>query len=170
MQLSEEQIMISDMAGAFSNDQLRPNAEKWDREKMLDRSVLKAMAELGFAGIYTKKEFGGSSLSRLDAVLIFEQLSRGCISHASFLSIHNMATWMVDTFGDDELRAKYVPELTQANKIISYCLTEPGGRFRCGEFKNESRARRRSLRLEWIESVYLGRRVFRCVSGHGANV
>lgn len=126
MQLNEEQLMIFDMAGEFSKDQLRPNAEKWDREKFLDRSMLKAMAELGFAGIYTGEQHGGSGLSRLDAVLIFEQLSRGCVSHASFLSIHNMATWMVDTFGDDELRGKFVPEFTQANKIVSYCLTEPG--------------------------------------------
>ena len=126
MQLTDEQVMIAEMAGSFSNDQLRPNASKWDREAFLDRSVLKAMAELGFAGIYTTEEHGGSGLTRLDAVLIFEQLSRGCISHASFLSIHNMATWMIDTFGDDELRAKYVPDFTQANKIVSYCLTEPG--------------------------------------------
>lgn len=126
MQLTEEQVMISEMAGAFSNDQLRPNAEKWDREKFLDRDVLIAMAELGFGGIYTQEEHGGSGLSRLDAVLIFEQLSRGCVSHASFLSIHNMATWMVDSFGDDNLRAKFVPEFTQARKIVSYCLTEPG--------------------------------------------
>ena len=84
MQLTDEQVMIAEMAGSFSNDQLRPNASKWDREAFLDRSVLKAMAELGFAGIYTTEEHGGSGLTRLDAVLIFEQLSRGCISHASF--------------------------------------------------------------------------------------
>lgn len=126
MTLSEEQLMIVDMAASYSSDQLRPNAEKWDREKHMDRPVLRAMAELGFGGIYTREEHGGSALGRWDAVLIFEQLSKGCVSHASFLSIHNMATWMVDAFGDDNLRRRFVPKLTQAELIASYCLTEPG--------------------------------------------
>lgn len=126
MQLSEEQQMIVDMAASFSADQLRPNAERWDRDGHMDRGILVALAELGFGGIYTKEEYGGTGLSRLDAVLIFEQLSKGCVSHASFLSIHNMATWMVDAFGDDELRARFVPKLTKAELIASYCLTEPG--------------------------------------------
>lgn len=118
--------MIAEMAESFSIDQLRPNAERWDREKVLSRDALKAMAELGFAGIYTREEHGGSGLGRFDAVLIFEQLSKGCVSHASFLSIHNMATWMVDQFGSDDLRARFVPKLTQADLVASYCLTEPG--------------------------------------------
>ena len=126
MYLTEEQSMIVEMAAAFSADRLRPNAESWDRNKHMDRPVLQAMAELGFGGIYTSEEHGGSGLGRLDAVLIFEQLSKGCVSHASFLSIHNMATWMIDTFGDDELRARYVPKLISAELIASYCLTEPG--------------------------------------------
>ena len=126
MQLSQEQTMIFDMAGAFSRERLRPHAALWDREERLDREVLQALAALGFGGIYTQEEHGGSGLSRLDAVLIFEQLSRGCVSHAAFLSIHNMATWMVDRFADDALRAKFVPKLTQAELLASYCLTEPG--------------------------------------------
>lgn len=126
MRLSEQQNMIAEMAESFSIDQLRPNAERWDREKVLSRDALKAMAELGFAGIYTREEHGGSGLGRFDAVLIFEQLSKGCVSHASFLSIHNMATWMVDQFGSDDLRARFVPKLTQADLVASYCLTEPG--------------------------------------------
>ena len=126
MAYTEEQQMIVDLAGSFSADQLRPNAARWDREKTLDRGVLEALAELGFGGIYTSEEHGGTGLSRLDAVLIFEQLSRGCISHAAFLSIHNMATWMVDTFAGAELRAQYVPKLVSAELICSYCLTEPG--------------------------------------------
>jgi len=126
MMLSDEQKMIQDMARSFATDKLRPNAERWDREKHMDRPVLQELAELGFGGIYTRDQHGGSGLSRLDAVLIFEQLSRGCVSHASFLSIHNMATWMVDTFGDDKLRAKYVAKLAAAELIASYCLTEPG--------------------------------------------
>ncbi len=126
MKLSEEQTMIAEMAQSFSRDQLRPNAERWDREKAMDRSVLKSLADLGFGGIYAGEEHGGSGLGRLDAVLIFEQLSKGCVSHAAFLSIHNMVTWMVDRFGADDLRAKYLPKMTQADLIASYCLTEPG--------------------------------------------
>ena len=125
MSLSEEQTLITDMAGAFAREQMRPHAERWDREKMLDRPTLEALADLGFGGVYSTVEHGGSGLGRMDAVLIFEQLSRGCISHATFLSIHNMATWMVDRFADEQLRAKYVPKLTSVELIASYCLTEP---------------------------------------------
>lgn len=105
---------------------MRPHAERWDREKMLDLPTLGALAELGFGGIYADVKHGGSGLGRLDAVLIFEQLSQGRISHATFLSIHNMVTWMVDTFAVEKLRAKYVPKLTRAELIASYCLTESG--------------------------------------------
>ncbi len=140
MQLSEEQTMIADMASAFSKDRLRPNASAWEREERLDRDTLKALAELGFGGIYTGEEHGGSGLGRLDAVLIFEQLSKGCVSHASFLSIHNMATWMVDRFGDAELRAKYIPQLTRADLIASYCLTEPGAGSDAASLKTSATA------------------------------
>ena len=126
MILTEEQTLIADMAQNFAADQLRPHAERWDREKMLDRGVLEALSELGFGGIYAQEEYGGSGLNRLDAVLIFEQLSKGCVSHATFLSIHNMAAWMVDRFGGSSLRETYVPSLVSGQKIASYCLTEPG--------------------------------------------
>lgn len=126
MNLTEEQTLITDMAAAFAADQLKPNAERWDREKNLDRNTLAALGELGFGGIYTTEQFGGSGLSRFDAVLIFEQLSKGCISHATFLSIHNMATWMVDRFGSEKLRGRLIPKFAAAELIVSYCLTEPG--------------------------------------------
>lgn len=124
--LTDEQNMIVDMAYGFSVERLRPNAARWDEEGQMDRSVFEALCELGFGGIYAQEEHGGSALGRLDAALIFEQLSRGCISHAAFLSIHNMATWMIDKFADDALRQKYVPDLTAGRKLASYCLTEPG--------------------------------------------
>jgi len=139
MPFSEEQILIQDMAGAFARDRLRPKAAQWEAEGTLDRDVLEALAELGFAGIYTQTEYGGSGLSRFDAVLIFEQLSKGCISHASFLSIHNMAAWMVDRFSETELREKYVPDLTAGNKIASYCLTEPGAGSDAASLKTSAR-------------------------------
>ncbi len=125
-QLTEEQTLIQDMARAFGDAELAPNAEKWDLEKFLDRSVFEKAAELGFMGIYTQEEHGGTALSRLDSALVFEQLARGDISHTAMMTIHNMATWMIDRFGSDELRAKYVPKLTAAEYIASYCLTEPG--------------------------------------------
>lgn len=124
--LNEDQIAITQLAESFSRARLRPNAARWDHEKTLDRGTLGELGSLGFGGIYAQEQFGGSGLGRLDAVLIFEALSKGCVSHAAFLSIHNMATWMVDRFGDAGLRARFVPKLASAEMIVSYCLTEPG--------------------------------------------
>ncbi len=126
MLLNDEQVMIQDLARKFAFEELRPHSARWDREGNMDRSVLEALCGLGFGGIYTTEEHGGSGLTRLDAVLIFEQLSRGDVSHASFLSIHNMATWMIDRYAEAELRAQYVPRLVTGELIASYCLTEPG--------------------------------------------
>ena len=125
-QPTEEQTLITDMARQFAAAELAPNAEKWDREKFLDRDVFRKAAELGFLGIYTSEDYGGSALSRLDSALVFEQLAAGDISHTAMMTIHNMATWMVDRYADDDLRAKYVPRLTAGELIASYCLTEPG--------------------------------------------
>ncbi len=125
-QLTEEQTLIQDTASQFSDNELAPNAEKWDHEKFLDRAVFEKAAELGFMGIYTQEEHGGTALSRLDSALVFEQLARGDVSHTAMMTIHNMATWMIDRFASDELRAKYVPRLVTAELIASYCLTEPG--------------------------------------------
>ena len=125
-QPTEEQTLITDMARQFAATELAPNAEKWDREKFLDRNIFKKAAELGFLGIYTSDEHGGSALSRLDSALVFEQLAAGDVSHTAMMTIHNMATWMIDRYADDALRAKYVPRLTAGELIASYCLTEPG--------------------------------------------
>ena len=124
--LSEEQALIQDMARQFSDAELAPHSSKWDEEKYLDRSVFTKAAELGFMGIYTGEEHGGTALSRLDSALVFEQLARGDVSHTAMITIHNMATWMVDRYGDDNVREKFVPSLTAGNLIASYCLTEPG--------------------------------------------
>jgi alkylation response protein AidB-like acyl-CoA dehydrogenase len=125
-QLTEEQTLIQDMARQFSDAELAPNAAKWDEDKFLDRAVFAKAAELGFMGIYISEEHGGTGLSRLDSALVFEQLARGDVSHTAMITIHNMATWMIDRYGDDALRAKYVPRLTAGELIASYCLTEPG--------------------------------------------
>ena len=125
-QLTEEQILIQDMARSFSESELAPFSAKWDEEKFLDRNVFLKAAELGFMGIYTSEDYGGTALSRLDCALVFEQLAAGDISHTAMITIHNMATWMIDRYSTDEIRKKYVPGLTAGDLIASYCLTEPG--------------------------------------------
>lgn len=125
VELTEDQNMIVETARAFAHERLRPNAARWEEEG-LDRGVLQELAQLGFAGIYVGEEHGGSGLTRHDAALIFEELSRGCVATAAFLSIHNMCSWMIDSFGSAEQRAEWLPKLTSMEKIASYCLTEPG--------------------------------------------
>mgnify|MGYP001193201778 CR=1 FL=1 len=124
-ELSEDQRLIAETARAFALERLRPNAARWEKDG-LDRGVLVELASLGFAGIYVGEEHGGSGLTRLDAALIFEELSRGCVATAAFLSIHNMCAWMIDAFGDEGQRSKWLPRLTGMQTIASYCLTEPG--------------------------------------------
>ncbi len=126
MALSDEQRMIQEAAHRFASEQMRPFAGVWDEKKHFPVEVLREAAGLGFAAIYCQEAHGGSGLSRLDGVLIFEQLSRGCIATAAFLSIHNMCTWMVDRFGSAEQRAHWVPRMASMDLINSYCLTEPG--------------------------------------------
>ena len=123
--LNEEQIAIQDMAQGFAAEKLAPYAMQWDEEKHFPIDTLREMAALGFAGIYLREDHGGAGLSRLDAALIFEALSGGCTSTAAYMTIHNMASWMIDSFGSAEQRAKYLPRLTSMEWIASYCLTEP---------------------------------------------
>lgn len=125
-QLSEEQTAIFETAQNFAMDEIAPHAGKWEREGAIPRAFLKQAGELGFGGIYVSEEHGGSGLSRLDAALIFEALSKGCPSVAAFISIHNMCAWMIDRFGSGALREKFLPALCSFEKVASYCLTEPG--------------------------------------------
>nr|MEA2797156.1 hypothetical protein [Phenylobacterium sp.] len=124
--LTDDQRAIEDAARAFAAAELAPHSARWDAEKHFPVDVLKKAAELGFAGLYVQEDVGGSALSRLDASIVFEQLSYGDVSTAAFISIHNMASWMIDRFGSDELRRRYLPRLTTMELIASYCLTEPG--------------------------------------------
>jgi alkylation response protein AidB-like acyl-CoA dehydrogenase len=124
--LTEDQRAIWDAASAFAAAELAPHSARWDEEKIFPVDVLRQAASLGFAGIYVREDVGGSGLGRLDASLIFEALSHGDVSTAAFLSIHNMASWMIDRFGSDDLRQRYLPRLTSMELIASYCLTEPG--------------------------------------------
>lgn len=124
--LTDDQSLLVDTANRFADEHLAPNAGEWDETHHFPVDVLKQLAGLGFAGIYTGEEHGGSGLSRLDAALIFEALARGCVATSAYLSIHNMVTWMVDGFGTADQRAKWVPGLTRMEWLASYCLTEPG--------------------------------------------
>ncbi|MEZ5986636.1 MAG: acyl-CoA dehydrogenase family protein [Hyphomonas sp.] len=123
---SDEQLMIRDMARKFAEEELLPHSEEWDQTSHFPVDVIRSAAELGFASIYVKEDVGGAGLTRTDAVLIFEQLAYGDVSTAAFISIHNMASWMIDTFGSDAQRQEWLPKLTSMELIASYCLTEPG--------------------------------------------
>ncbi|MES2035430.1 MAG: isobutyryl-CoA dehydrogenase [Pseudomonadota bacterium] len=124
--LNDDQRAIQEMAQAFARDEMAPHSAKWDEDKHFPVDVLRAAAGLGFAGIYVRDDLGGSGLTRLDASIIFEALSYGDVPTAAYLTIHNMASWMIDRFGSEELRQRWLPRLTSMELIASYCLTEPG--------------------------------------------
>jgi alkylation response protein AidB-like acyl-CoA dehydrogenase len=124
--LTDDQRAIQDAARQFAEAELAPHSAEWDETKHFPVDVMRHAAEMGFCGIYTGEEHGGMALGRVEAALIFEELSRGDVSTAAFISIHNMAAWMIDKFGSNDLRARYVPRLTTMELIASYCLTEPG--------------------------------------------
>ena len=125
-ELSEDQAAFRDVARQFSDRQLAPNAADWDANKIFPKDVIKAAGELGFCGLYCPESAGGLGLSRLDSSIILEQLSMGCTSTTAFISIHNMATWMVTEFGSTELVEAIAPGLIAGEQLASYCLTEPG--------------------------------------------
>ncbi|MGB0794539.1 MAG: acyl-CoA dehydrogenase family protein [Candidatus Puniceispirillaceae bacterium] len=124
--LSEEQQAIFDMAHDFAQHAIAPHALAWDEQAILPRDVLEASAELGLASIYVPEEHGGSGLNRLEASLIFEALAMACPTVSAYLSIHNMISWMVSSFGDELVRERYLADLCSMKKIGAYCLTEPG--------------------------------------------
>jgi hypothetical protein len=124
--LTEDQRAVEDAARRFSTDRLAPFAAEWDAKEHFPVDTLREAAALGFAGIYVKSDVGGSEMTRLDAAIIMEELSAGCTSTAAFISIHNMASWMIDRFGSEEQRKRFLPKLVTMEKIASYCLTEPG--------------------------------------------
>jgi alkylation response protein AidB-like acyl-CoA dehydrogenase len=124
--LTADQTAIRDMVKSFAADRLAPFALQWEEERTIPRAVLKAAAELGLAAIAVREDHGGSGLSRVDSVLIFEELSYGDPVVATFLSIHNACTWMIDTYGTEEQRRTWLPRLCAMDVIASFCLTEPG--------------------------------------------
>src|SRR6202142_3099884 len=124
--LTEEQRAFQATARQFAREQMMPQARDWDENETFPVEALRQAAALGFGGIIVKEDVGGSALSRLDAALIFEELAQGCTSTAAYISIHNMAAWMIDSFGGHAVRCKFLPKLCRVGLLASYCLTEPG--------------------------------------------
>ena len=158
--LDADQQAIQDAARAFAEAELAPHSAQWDETHHFPVDVMRRAAQLGFAAIYVGEEHGGSGLGRLDAAIIFEELARGDVSTAAFLSIHNMATWMIDRFGSEDLRRRYVPRMTTMELIGSYCLTEPGS-------GSDAAAMRTSARLDGDHYVLNGSKAF--ISGAGVS-
>lgn len=125
-ELSEEQTALREMAASFATEELAPHAAEWDGTKHFPIETLRKAGSLGLGAIYAREDVGGSGLGRLDAALIFEALATGCPTVAAYISIHNMCTWMIDRFGSDEQRQRWIPGLAAMELLASYCLTEPG--------------------------------------------
>ena len=159
-QLTEDQIAIQDMARKFTADRITPFAAQWDEDHHYPVEVWKAAGELGFGAIYVSEESGGIGLGRIEAALIMEAMAYGCPSTSAYISIHNMAAWMLDTFGGDELKARYLPDLVSMEKLASYCLTEPGS-------GSDAAALKTTARLDGDHYVLNGTKQF--ISGGGVN-
>jgi alkylation response protein AidB-like acyl-CoA dehydrogenase len=159
-QLTDDQLAIQDMARKFTADAITPFAAEWDEKAHFPRDVIKQAAELGFAAIYVSEESGGIGLGRLEAALIMEAMAYGCPATSAFISIHNMAAWMIDCFGSAEVKAKFLPGLVTMERIASYCLTEPGS-------GSDAAALKTSARLEGDYYVVNGTKQF--ISGAGVN-
>lgn len=154
--LSEEQTAIYDMAKAFGEDHIAPFAQAWEKEGSIPRALWPKLAELGFGGLYVSEENGGSGLSRLDATLVFEALSRACPAVAAFLSIHNMCAAMIDKFGSSELQNKYLASAVSMETFFSYCLTEPGSGSDAAALKTRAETTDQGYRLTGTKAFISG--------------
>ena len=137
--LNADQVAIRDMARAFASDRLAPHAIEWDGEKHFPVAELREAALLGMGGIYIRDDVGGSGLTRFDAALIFESLAQGCPTVAAYISIHNMVAWVIDAYGSQEQRARWVPALCRMDKLASYCLTEPNAGSDAAALKTQAK-------------------------------
>ncbi len=160
LDLTEDQLAIQDMARKFTADAITPYAAQWDEEHHFPRDVIKAAGELGFGSIYVSEANGGIGLGRLEAALIMEAMAYGCPATSSFISIHNMSTWMIDCFGGDEIKARFLPQLVSMEKVASYCLTEPGS-------GSDAAALKTTAKLDGDHYVVNGTKQF--ISGGGVN-
>lgn len=158
--LTDDQLAIQEMARRFTADAITPFAAQWDEDHSFPRETIKAAAELGFAAIYVSEESGGIGLGRLEAALIMEAMAYGCPGTSAFISIHNMSSWMIDRFGGDEIKGRYLPGLVTMDTIASYCLTEPGS-------GSDAAALRTTAKLEGDHYVVNGTKQF--ISGGGVS-
>lgn len=156
--LNEDQIAFVELAKQFSDAELLPNAAKWDAEHIFPKAVMKKAGELGFCGLYSPEDAGGMGLSRLDSALIFEQLSMGCTATTAMLTIHNMATWMISTWGTQSVKTKWCDALVMGEQLASYCLTEPGA-------GSDAASLRTSAKSDGDDYVINGSKMF--ISGAG---
>lgn len=137
--LNEDQRAFQDMARAFAKAEMAPHAAEWDEKKIFPKELFAKAGELGFCGLYSPEEVGGLNLSRLDTAIIIEELAGGCTSTAAFISIHNMATWMIASWGQEALKAEWCELLTQGQKLASYCLTEPSAGSDAGSLRTTAK-------------------------------
>ena len=158
--ITDDQREIQELARRFTADRITPYAGEWDEQHIFPRETIKAAAELGFAAIYVSEESGGINLGRLEAALIMEAMAYGCPATSAFISIHNMASWMIDRFGSAEVKARYLPDLVTMETMASYCLTEPGS-------GSDAAALKTSARLDGDHYVVNGSKQF--ISGAGEN-
>ncbi|MGE5721389.1 MAG: acyl-CoA dehydrogenase family protein [Sphingomonadales bacterium] len=158
--LTEEQRQIQELARQFTADAIVPHAAEWDEKHIFPRDTIRQAAELGFGAIYVSEDCGGIGLGRLEAALVMEAMAYGCPSTSAFISIHNMAAWMIDRFGTDALKGKYLPSMVTMERMGSYCLTEPGSGSDAAALKT------RAVR-EGDHYVVTGSKAF--ISGGGEN-
>jgi|TARA_B100002051_G_C16679947_1_gene609206 alkylation response protein AidB-like acyl-CoA dehydrogenase len=157
--LNSDQKHYRDLAKSFSDKELKPNAAEWDKEAFFPKDTLKKAGELGFLSLYVDTNLGGMGLGRLDASIVFEQLAQGCTSTTAFMTIHNMAIWMISKFGSEELKTEWFPQLSSGEKLASYCLTEPGS-------GSDSASLRTTAKKDGDNFILNGSKAF--ISGSGA--
>ena len=158
-ELNSDQKHYRDLAKSFSDKELKPNAGEWDKEAFFPKKTLMKAGELGFLSLYVDTNLGGMGLGRLDASIVFEQLAQGCTSTTAFMTIHNMAIWMVSKFGSEELKTEWFPQLSSGEKLASYCLTEPGS-------GSDSASLRTTAKKDGDNFILNGSKAF--ISGSGA--
>ena len=157
--LNSDQNNYRDLAKSFSDKELKPYAAEWDKEAFFPKETLMKAGELGFLSLYVDTNLGGMGLGRLDASIVFEQLAQGCTSTTAFMTIHNMAIWMVSKFGSEELKTEWFPQLSSGEKLASYCLTEPGS-------GSDSASLRTTAKKDGDNFILNGSKAF--ISGSGA--
>jgi len=158
--LTDDQLAIQEVARRFTADAITPFAAQWDKDHTFPRDTILAAAELGFGAIYVNEDWGGIGLGRLEAALIMEAMAYGCPTTSAYISIHNMAAWMIDRFGTDRLKARYLPDLVTMTRMASYSLTEPGS-------GSDAAALRTTARREGAHYVLDGTKQF--TTGGGVN-